>query len=212
MQIGKKTGRVTIDLPFNHIEGDPGEIVQLVEALRAGTLDQNGKNKIILCHTKFVTKIASQYASTAPWYGEDLVSVAFVTLVDTVNNYCHKLVDNNIHQYIGARVASKCLTALYKSTVFRQSEYYLRTHKNVVPVTSIPKIKDMAVKVDNVRELREEIFSVAKTKFERDLLILREQGHKNPDIAKILQCTKTEVYETRTKIERRWEELCSSTS
>ncbi len=152
------------------------DLEKLVIQLRNGNLEV--RELIILSHLGIVLQIVGRYVTYFPFKTEDLMSVATLSLVETVNDFALKGRDNNISGYIVSNVHGKL--SRFISEEDRLIQLSTRAWEHLVE-----KAKEYGVSVESLvpkfvklvkNEEDEEEVKVIKGSYEYDRLITTDDN------------------------------------
>jgi RNA polymerase sigma factor (sigma-70 family) len=195
----------------------PQELELLVVKLRAG--DQTAKKPIIDSHYRLVLSIVGNYTIPQRHRLDDIVSVALLELVETVEAHA-KLIDNNITPYIVSRVCHAINLYIDQDKVIRVPKTTRNRNGLTAPkITSLDAIASKERKEETrdkdynklaapsykaLDKVWEHLESVLENDTERKIIELKLKGLNGAEIAKAVGLSESRVSTIKNEIQRRF--------
>ena len=191
--------------------------------------DPKSRDELIYGHLRLIMKLVSIFSNWSPRKKHDILSVALIALIETVDNR-EKIKNTNLGAVINKNVQWAIRQFLCEDHVIKipATSYYRKKHRDglrdPVSIHGANKISSdydqegSAFKSDyDLRladrhgtissELKEILNQLPRSDIERQVLILRMQGYRDKEIAERLGCSKVWVGKIRNELEERFNQL-----
>lgn len=181
----------------------------LVQRLRDGTILMEEKDELVRGHIRLALHIAGRYIYHFPHKRDTMIAEAMFAIAYAIAKSQERLKDNNFTAY--------CVSCIHRF-VSRESDNnmvtkdrFCRARKQgiLLETPSVLQIKeDMVVDPEphKLAEMYEVLATCITTALEREIMVLRVQGHNDSEIAELLGKTKARIGQIRADVARRFAE------
>lgn len=165
--------------------------------------DAAAREQMILDNMTFVQKRVGAFVKANPKYQylrDDLVSAGYVGLVEAVNDIVKGECSGSPGGFVNLSVTDAICRCIDEDSLI-QIPYRSRKRLKDIPTvtrslpTSIP-----CVDTSTAEELTEEILAVCETPADRQIVLMRKQGHNDREIAQTLGLSSHTIYILRRDI------------
>ncbi len=187
---------------------DEESLERRVIALRLGDMSQ--AQPITIQLMRLVMSLVANFAH--PRRTPDLIGVALLTLVESVNDAPEKLVDNNIIPYVSANINWRLKDFIDNDHVFRVPSSTLRALKRKgvevqLHLRSGLSYDAIARPEAPSLELREMLQKIVHNDREKMVLQMRSEGHVLETIAESLGVSVSLIHKMKSELRERFMEL-----
>lgn len=154
---------------------------------------------LVLGNTRLALKIAGIFAKYYPRYKDDLLSVAFLTLVKVVRSN-----PDDLQNLLVRKIASACSTYLHKER-FQIGSKNTKYRKGTVPLLKQLE-PDLASVSSDIQDLKDFLLALADDPLEKTIIELRLQGFTDKEISeKAINLSRQWIHQLRKQLEGRYE-------
>lgn len=154
--------------------------------------------ELILKYMPLAKNIAMKYAAHNSSKRDDIISIAYLSLVRCVRNR-HTMYNDNLGAKINRTVRLAILRFLVEDkTVFVPA--CMKKDITVVPLNDWPVEAPPIISVD----LKEQLENIIQTEVDRQIINLRMQGYRDKEIGEILSYSPQRINQFRTLLYKRF--------